>query len=186
MKTINRSTHRTPAGTFALIPIAAAVLLSGCGGQGTESKRGDADAQVAVVLPSENATVALPEAPVAQGDSRMDTQPAIQGESLPPDLSVTVSDTLVSPGESVEITAEGTSDVGEIVLWDGIHDRQALTYDSMAKVWRTNYRVPLRPSSERFGLSVTAKNEANRWRRVWVFLSVQREEPTVQPDSTID
>ena len=52
------------------------------------------------------------------------------------------------------------------MLWDGIHDRQAFAYDSTNSLWRATYRVPLKPSFERVGLSVTAQNESNRWRRV--------------------
>ena len=37
---------------------------------------------------------------------------------------------------------------------------------------------------ERTGLSVTAKNSATHWRRVWLFLHVTSEAPEVKVDST--
>jgi len=39
-------------------------------------------------------------------------------------------------------------------------------------VWRAYYRIPMSGKSEHPALSVTAKNGANRWRRVWVFFTV--------------
>jgi len=44
--------------------------------------------------------------------------------------------------------------------------------DEVGNTWRVGYRVPLRPGTDRLGLSVTAKNESHRWRRVWLFLQV--------------
>jgi hypothetical protein len=51
-------------------------------------------------------------------------------------------------------------------------------------VWRVSYRVPLRPKQERLGLSVTAQNDLNRWRRVWIFLHVQQ--PKTEATATVD
>jgi hypothetical protein len=100
------------------------------------------------------------------------------GDPAAPDLDVMTSDTLVYRREQVDITARTTADAGDVVLWDGFGDRQALVYDASANVWRGRYRVPLRTPSDRLGLSVTAKNGEQRWRRVWVFLSIRDERPT--------
>lgn len=89
-----------------------------------------------------------------------------------PDVVVTVVDTLVAPGEIVELTAEATTDVVEMAFSDGLGPPEPFVYDSTATIWRASYRVPLRPSTDNVGLSVTAKTEAKRWRRVWIFLRI--------------
>lgn len=97
------------------------------------------------------------------------------GDSLPPDILASVSEEFVLPGDIVEITAQGTVDVVEVTLTDGRGKKQPLTYDPTVALWRAHYRVPLKTTADRVGLSVTAKNGLNQWRRVWVFLNVQRE-----------
>ena len=59
-----------------------------------------------------------------------------------------------------------------MALSDGRGDALPMVKDSTGNVWRVNYRVPLRPKTDRLGLAVTAKNEGNRWRRVWMFLRI--------------
>lgn len=93
-------------------------------------------------------------------------------KSVPPDAVVAVSDTFVTAGQPIEVVAQGTSDITEMALSDGRGDALPMVRDSTGDVWRVNYRVPLRPRTDRLGLSVTAKNDSNRWRRVWVFLQV--------------
>src|SRR5437667_442559 len=110
--------------------------------------------------------------------------PATHPDSMPPDLAVSVGDTLVTPGETVELTARGTPDVVEVTLWDGVHERLAFARDAEGNTWRVQYRVPLRLKSERLGLSVTAKNEAGRWRRVWLFLKLRDGASETRADST--
>ena len=46
------------------------------------------------------------------------------------------------------------------------------TSDTDAKAWRVHYRVPLKTHIDRLGLSITAANGTNRWKRVWVFLDI--------------
>jgi hypothetical protein len=103
------------------------------------------------------------------------TESTTQPEGLPPDVSVSVADTSVVPGQAVEIFALATDDVEGIVLWDGIHSKEAFARDSVSGVWRASYRVPLRPQWERVGLSVTARTSNQRWRRVWLFLNVKHD-----------
>jgi hypothetical protein len=107
--------------------------------------------------------------------------------AVPPDVIATVSDTFVTPGQAIEVQVEGTSDITEMALSDGRGDAIPMVKDAIGDTWRVGYRVPLRPGAERLGLGVTAKNQANRWRRVWVFLEVaggqSKFEATVQ-DST--
>ena len=108
-------------------------------------------------------------------------------KSVPPDAVVAVSDTFVTAGQPIEVMVQGTSDVTEMALADGRGDALPMVRDSTSDTWRVNYRVPLRPKTDRLGLSVTAKNGSNRWRRVWVFLQIddgKQQVETGTPDST--
>ena len=126
-----------------------------------------------------------PSAAAGQNDSlglprAQEQETAVTADSLLPDVSALAADTLTIPGGTVEITARTSADVVAVTLWDGIGQKQAFTCDSEAKVWRATYLVPLKPLWERLGLSVTAKNSAKKWRRVWVFLQIQAQAPQAQ------
>ena len=169
------------AGGLVLIAVTIGVLLSSCGG--TDRSSGDQVAAQPVQSRAVEPADAKPAPPPTHAEPSGVTKPA-QGPI--PDVTASVADTMAAPGDSVEIIARGTPDVTEVTVWDGIHDKQALAYDAAAKLWRGAYRMPLSPKRERVGLSVTAKNGANRWRRVWIFLRVEPEESgcDVDPDST--
>jgi hypothetical protein len=92
--------------------------------------------------------------------------------SKAPDLLAKVSKETVACGETIDITAQGSSDVVEMILSDGYGTTQALQFDAESSTWRTAYRVPLNMKLDRLGLSIKAKNDDNRWRRVWVFLNL--------------
>jgi hypothetical protein len=94
-------------------------------------------------------------------------------ESLPPDVTAFAPDSAVVPGTIVEITAQASTDATSMTLTDRLGQKYPFLYDTDAKAWRVQYRVPLRTHIDRLGLSVTATNGANRWKRVWVFLSIQ-------------
>jgi hypothetical protein len=111
-------------------------------------------------------------------------QYAASPDVVPPDVSASAADTLVSRGGIVEVTAQGSPDVEEVVLWDGIGKKQPLAYDMQAKVWRAFYRVPVSAQIQRVALSVTARNAAHKWRRVWIFLSLETEHVSAEPDSS--
>lgn len=98
--------------------------------------------------------------------------PAEQDISLPPEVVVNAPDSLVVPGSIVQVTAEGSSDVTEVTLSDGRGQSRPFVFDATANVWRASYRVPLRSTTERLGLSITATNRGSRWKRVWIFLQV--------------
>lgn len=192
-----RSPRRWPRvlGAFAALFVAsvvAGVLLSGCGRQGQPAT--GTETRAAVVTPETAAQAQVASAAVApapaQGLSAGDL--AVR-EGLPPDLSVSVPDTLVLPGEVVDFTVLGTTDVSEVALSDGRDEPLPFVRDQGADTWRVQYRVPLHPRGERFGVSVTAKTELGRWRRVWVFLHVERgdatpadEAPADNPDELVD
>ena len=103
--------------------------------------------------------------------------------ALPPDLVPAVSDTFVTAGQGVEVKVEGTPDVTEMALSDGRGDPLPMVRDSVGNTWRVGYRVPLRPQQERIALSVTAKNDQHRWRRVWLFLNVDDGQHPIESQS---
>lgn len=104
-----------------------------------------------------------------------ESRDVISIDSLPPDVAAYVVSKVVEPGEIIEVAAQGSPDVSEVSLADGIGRVLPMTYDSTAGLWRVFYRVPIGATADRLGLSLTAKNSLHRWRRVWVFLTVQRE-----------
>jgi len=62
---------------------------------------------------------------------------------------------------------------GTVTLTDGLGHKYPFAYDTDAKAWRVQYRVPIRTHVDKLGLSVTATSGTNRWKRVWVFLNVE-------------
>ncbi len=164
--------------------VTGAIMLQGCGQQNGSSR------QAALVPPATEtpaaASVATPAEAVKPMVASTSTGTSGEGGALPPDVEVTVADTLVTPGEPIAIVVRGTADVSRLELKDDYGDVLPFVRDADGRTWRVTYRVPLRPSHERWGLSVTAHNDSDRWRRVWVFLHAQdgAGEETVVPDST--
>ena len=161
---------------------ACGVLFAGCGDSGDSSTRTDASGAAAssnAVLPTQAPSAVAATGTIQDGTPATDS---VVREGLPPDLSVSVGDTLVTPGQAVEFSVQGTADVVEVALSDGRDDPMPFVRDTGADTWRARYRVPLHPRHERFGVSVTAKNEVGRWRRAWVFLHVNADDSTkVEP-----
>ena len=188
MKSVQETQHlparRFGAATFALITLAAAVPLAGCGSHGESRAPSQPEAQASVAAPAEQSSPVPKQPGMPPGNAGASEPSATRSDSLPPDIAVSLGDTLVTPGETVELTAEGTPDVVEVTLWDGVHERLAFTRDAEGNTWRVEYRVPLQLNSERLGLSVTAKNEAGRWRRVWLFLKLRDGASETRADST--
>ena len=104
------------------------------------------------------------------------TETMTSEESVPPEVSTWASDTLVAPGSVIEIQAKASDDVKSVLLRDGIGRQQGFAYDSTAGIWHTLYRVPMLDEPGRLGVSVTARNEHNRWRRVWLFFQVEPQD----------
>jgi hypothetical protein len=98
---------------------------------------------------------------------------AASTDSLPPDVTAFAPDSLVTPGNVIEITAQASTDAGTVILTDGLGHKYPFVYDTDAKAWRVHYRVPIQTHLDRLGLSVTATNGTNRWKRVWVFLNIE-------------
>jgi len=174
------NTHARIARLFAFTPIAALVAVVGCGGDG-EMNAAENHAQVAS---TSTATMRTTEAVAAQAtlpDQAENLSGTVIEGALPPDITVSVPDSLALPGQSVEFTVLGTPDVSELVLYDGLNDRQAFVRESGSNVWHVTYRVPIHPLKERIGFSVTARNDADHWCRRWVFLRVASEAPASEP-----
>lgn len=95
-------------------------------------------------------------------------------DALPPDVAASVCETIATPGGVVEILAEGSPDVTSVTLTDAIGTKYPFTYQAATDRWRVLYRVPIRTKTEQLGLSVTAANGANRWKRIWVFVDIGR------------
>jgi len=163
--------------------VAAGMMVAGCGSH-------DERAQAPEVAPSQNAegstvVAALPGRPLPSATSWAGHASSL-GDSLPPEVAVSVEDTLVDAGDVIEITARGSDDVSQMGLSDAIGRVQLFTQNTTDGTWHVLYRVPLGGSKERIGLSVTAMNDVNRWRRVWVFLKIRSPETaqTASPDSS--
>ncbi len=189
MESDRSSAKRRRIGRWGVLVAAAAAvvfLAVGCGRQEDEQASGGAGAGQAVLVAQSSTPVETSRGTrqaeavvVAPGEGIA----AVSADSLPPDVAATVADTLVYPGGSVEVTAAGSPDVVGVMLSDGVGRKQPFAYDASTDTWRVFYRVPMKASTDRVALSVTAKNAAHRWRRVWLFLTVQREAPGTQPDS---
>jgi hypothetical protein len=171
--------------TVIVASIALGFLAIGCGKQ--QSEIAATEAGITQTADAGKAPVAANAAASATGIKEATPQSELttaSADSLPPDILATASTDYVGPGEIVEITAQGTTDVVEVNLKDGRGKTQPLVYDPAAGLWRGHYRVPLRPATDRLGLSVTAKNGQNLQHRVWVFLQVEKAAgETAAPDS---
>jgi hypothetical protein len=177
------------AALLALGLLPAALFCAGCGQRSeSASSTGTGDAAVSAGSETQAVNASLPAAATAAAPSPGAALQTGTPGAAPPDIDVELADTLVTAGSVIEVAVYGTADVSQIELADGTNDPQGMYLDTATNAWRVNYRVPLRPKQERIPLSVTAKNEAGRWRRVWVFLHVTPNEPqaTVEaaPDSS--
>ena len=154
----------------AIALVATVTLLASCGSDGSSIQPASSSHET-VAAPPQNvvaSTIGL------QGTASSVPQIESSDElkSVPPDAVVAVSDTFVTAGQPIEVVVQGTTDVTEMALSDGRGDALPMVRDSSSDVWRVNYRVPLRPKTDRLGLAVTATNGSHRWRRVWVFLQI--------------
>lgn len=171
---------------LALALLTTAIALTGCGGSGSSASRNSTSAQSDPSGSNQAALASGPvvpaSAPASQVPSPLTAQPK-QAESMPPDIEVLAIDSLVTPGQGLLLTVLGTPDVSEVALADGSGDTQYFYKDPTSNTWRVQYRVPLRSKGERIALSVMAKNDDQRWRRRWVFLTLRREQPSEVPAS---
>jgi hypothetical protein len=163
------------AGTRTLLITASLVvafLALGCGEQKEHAAVETSAAPAAAMKqPTPAASVEATTGPAAtQTGSPTDEKATTE---LPPDVTALVPDSLVTPGNVVEITAQASTDATGLILTDRLGIKYPFVYDMDAKAWRVQYRVPLNTHIDRLGLSVTATNGSNRFKRVWVFLKIE-------------
>jgi hypothetical protein len=174
MWTRNSELRVALGGAMAIATIALMVSVAGCG-KGGNSQSASASQPVAQAQAGTLSEV--------QGGRKQDQlvgSPMPDSASMPaPQVQASVGTTVAKPGEEIQITAAGSPDVTAMFLTDDLKHAQPLSYDTDAKLWQATYRLPLKPMSDHLAFSVTARNEAGRWSRVWVFVDVTRE--TEQP-----
>lgn len=158
--------------TSALIaaPLLIALVALGCGEEkekATANLAHDTAAPVAASAPASGIaqTASVVQAPEVTASTTEDT--------LPPDIVAAGPESIVQPGGVVTVAATGSTDVTSVVLTDRAGQKTPFTYDSESNLWKASYRVPIRATGEKLALAVTATTEANRWKRVWVFLRLR-------------
>jgi hypothetical protein len=162
------------AGTRTLLITASLVvafLALGCGEQ-KEHAAVETSAAPAAAMRQPTPAAAVEATTPAASETGSQTGEKVATE-LPPDVTALVPDSLVTPGNVVEITAQASTDATGLMLTDRLGIKYPFVYDMVAKAWRVQYRVPLNTHIDRLGLSVTATNGSNRFKRVWVFLKIE-------------
>ena len=167
-------------GTLALVPFVMA-LLAGCGKHQDQGASVEPVSQTASMGPPAAAEQVASDSNRVEGEGQKAQGGAPIREILPPELTVSVADSVMFPGQAIEITALATNDVTEMVLGDRLGQKQPFTYDLDLKHWRAAYRIPLGTAGQRVGLSVTAKNSAGKWHRKYVFLNVGTQSADAAP-----
>jgi hypothetical protein len=173
-------------------PLLIALAALGCGEQKEKATAELAHRETAVVPVEQGASAgqgaAATPAALASGGvvtGVAETTPNAD-ETLPPDIVASGPESIVIPGSVVTIAATGSTDVTSVMLTDRAGEKTPFTYDSESNLWQASYRVPLRVNTEKLALAVTATTEANRYKRVWVFLRLRDENATpaeAAPDS---
>jgi len=169
----------TQAGLVAAV--AVAFLTMGCGKQEKQKLASETGTVEAGVLEQPVATTAS----MVHATPRADRTEALPmaADSLPPDVVASASALVADRGQVVEITAQGSLDINQVIVSDGL-SKAPLVYDMDAKAWRGVYRVPLRTKANRVGLAVTATNGRGQYQRVWVFIEVGK--PTTEEKTSVE
>ena len=189
-RTITGSTHSTSAiglrAAVAASAIALVATLASCGGQhSSTASNASTSSQVEASSQQSGPVVAMPAMSTPPAGNSQRSRVISLGDSLPPEVTASVEDSVVRAGEVVEIIAQGSDDVSQVGLSDGIGRMQLFTRDPASNVWHVLYRVPLKTNKDKLALSVTALNDVNRWRRVWVFVQLNhdKQNPELHDDN---
>jgi len=178
MWTRNSELRVALGGAMAIATTALMVSAAGCGKSGN-SESASASQPVAQ---AQAGTLSEMQGGEKQGQLVGPGEP--DTASVPaPQVEASVGTLTAKPGEEIQITAAGSPDVTGMFLTDDLKHAQPFSYDVDAKLWQTTYRLPLKPMSDHLAFSVTARNEAGRWSRVWVFVDVTREKVEAKEDS---
>jgi hypothetical protein len=174
MWTRNSELRVALGGAAAIATIALMVSVAGCGKRGGTSQSANASQPVAQAQAGTLSDLHAGEPQVENTPQEGDT-----ARAPAPDVEASLGSLVAKPGEEIQITAVGSPDVTGMFLTDDLKHAQPFSYDADAKLWSTTYRLPLKPMSDHLAFSVTARNQAGRWRRVWVFVNVtpEAEEP---------
>ena len=154
-----------------------ALLALGCSQQ-EEKVVAETTAPTSGIAVTTPAATASATGPITLEPNEERIEPAVGPDSLAPDVAATVEGEITAPGSIVVITAEGSSDVTSMVLTDGLGKKYAFALDPATNRYQVSYRIPIKTTADRVGLSVTATNGANRWKRVWVFVKTRATEET--------
>jgi hypothetical protein len=171
-----RTMKRGGAGRITVLTASAvmvAFLAVGCGEQKQQAAVETSATPAAAMERTSSTVVAATSTTTPQAGLAGGIGSRTSSDSLPPDVSAFAPDSLVVPGSVVEITADASTDATSLTLTDALGKKYPFTYDTDAKAWRLHYRVPIRTHIDRLGLSVTATNGVNLWKRVWVFLKIE-------------
>lgn len=157
-------------------PLLIALAAFGCGEQKEKATaelatHETAAAPAGTVAPAPQATVASTGTVATEGTGAEERS----DDALPPDIVAAGPESIALPGSVVTIAATGSTDVTSVMLTDRAGEKTPFTYDSESNLWKASYRVPLRATTEKLALAVTATTEANRYKRVWVFLRLRDE-----------
>jgi hypothetical protein len=168
-----KAMEKNGAGTRKLTITAMLVVAFLALGCGQEKERAAVETNATPAAAMQQSTPPAVEATSLTTPETKETGSADTSEVLPPDVTAAGPDSLVLPGSVVEITAQASTDAQSLTLTDRLGHKVAFTYDVDAKAWRVKYRVPLTTTIDRLGLSVTATNGTNHFKRVWVFLKIE-------------
>ena len=172
MNTMQIELKRLMWGGAALVGAALVALMAiGCGRQ-EQTAKAEHEAGDAAVAETITPAAAIMTSTVANTEVAASDEIA-SGDALPPDVTASTAERITAPGHVAQITAQGSPDVTTMVLTDRLGKKAPFAYDSTAGVWRVSYRVPITATGEQVGLSVTATNGANRWKRIWVFVKTR-------------
>lgn len=173
-------------GATGLALLATIALLEGCSSGSSSHAQNASGPAPSASSSDQNVVASMPTAENLDDlgysqPARIETSRDV--DSVPPDVVAAVSDTFVTAGQAVQVSVEGTNDITQMALADGRGDAIPMVRDASSNIWRASYRVPLRPRTDRLGLAVTAQNDAHRWRRVWVFLTVDDGRHTIEAET---
>lgn len=161
------------AGTRTLLITASLVVAFLALGCGEQKERAAVETSATPAAAMQQPTPAAVEATASTAPETGNQTDEKAATELPPDVTALVPDSLITPGNVVEITAQASTDATGLMLTDRLGIKYPFVYDMDAKAWRVQYRVPLNTHIDRLGLSVTATNGSNRFKRVWVFLKIE-------------
>jgi len=118
-----KHTHKSPQTSapasglrvgLAIAALASVAIITGCGKSTEVASNDDGETRVATVMQTSSQVPASPAVAPSLPSGRNSI--VALGDSLPPEVSASVADSLIHPGDVVEITAEGSDDASQVTL----------------------------------------------------------------------